>query len=110
MVNDKSLEKLSLFAQSLTKKFRSNYKFKTSENSEFQAHLTLAKTSKTMNLSRKYRIKAFNSKLIQKLISKYSECILGEDSFENVEILSMAKKKDSDGYYHCYDKYNIHTD
>ncbi|XP_024898222.1 A-kinase anchoring protein 7 isoform X2 [Pteropus alecto] len=66
------------------------------ENRSFKPHLTFMKLSKTPWL-RKKGVKKIDLKLYEKFISHR----FGEEMVHRVDLCSMLKKKQNNGYYHC---------
>uniref|UniRef100_A0A8D2CXD2 A-kinase anchor protein 18 n=1 Tax=Sciurus vulgaris TaxID=55149 RepID=A0A8D2CXD2_SCIVU len=66
------------------------------ESRSFKPHLTFMKLSKAPWL-RKNGVKKIDPELYEKFISHR----FGEETFSRIDLCSMLKKKQSDGYYHC---------
>ncbi|XP_044532910.1 A-kinase anchoring protein 7 isoform X2 [Gracilinanus agilis] len=66
------------------------------ENRSFKPHLTFMKLSKSPELRRK-GVK----KIDPELYEKFADHKFGEESLYRVDLCSMLKKKQSNGYYHC---------
>ncbi|XP_044242267.3 A-kinase anchoring protein 7 isoform X1 [Ursus arctos] len=66
------------------------------ENRSFKPHLTFMKLSKAPRL-RKKGVKKIDPEFYEKFISH----IFGEEMVHRIDLCSMLKKKQSNGYYHC---------
>uniref|UniRef100_A0A5F8HDZ2 A-kinase anchoring protein 7 n=1 Tax=Monodelphis domestica TaxID=13616 RepID=A0A5F8HDZ2_MONDO len=66
------------------------------ENRSFKPHLTFMKLSKSPELRRK-GVK----KIDPELYEKFADHKFGEESLYRVDLCSMLKEKQSNGYYHC---------
>uniref|UniRef100_A0A8D2DGF2 A-kinase anchor protein 18 n=1 Tax=Sciurus vulgaris TaxID=55149 RepID=A0A8D2DGF2_SCIVU len=66
------------------------------ESRSFKPHLTFMKLSKAPWL-RKNGVKKIDPEMYEKFISHR----FGEETFSCIDLCSMLKKKQSDGYYHC---------
>ncbi|XP_068933488.1 A-kinase anchoring protein 7 isoform X2 [Petaurus breviceps papuanus] len=66
------------------------------ENRSFKPHLTFMKLSKSPELRRK-GVK----KIDPELYEKFSDHRFGEESLYRIDLCSMLKTKQSNGYYHC---------
>ncbi|XP_041598509.1 A-kinase anchoring protein 7 isoform X2 [Vulpes lagopus] len=70
--------------------------FMAGENRSFKPHLTFMKLSRTPWLRRK-GVKKIDPKFYEKFISHR----FGEEMVHRIDLCSMLKKKQSNGYYHC---------
>ncbi|KAM8964545.1 A-kinase anchoring protein 7 isoform 2-T2 [Lycaon pictus] len=70
--------------------------FMAGENRSFKPHLTFMKLSRTPWLRRK-GVKKIDPKFYEKFISH----TFGEEMVHRIDLCSMLKKKQSNGYYHC---------
>ncbi|CAD7691737.1 unnamed protein product [Nyctereutes procyonoides] len=70
--------------------------FMAGENRSFKPHLTFMKLSRTPWL-RKKGVKKIDPKFYEKFISHR----FGEEMVHRIDLCSMLKKKQSNGYYHC---------
>ena len=65
----------------------------TTDSKRFNAHLTIAKTSKSYVRS-----------IPSSSYSHLHDINFGVDSFDGLELLSMSRPEDRDGYYYCFKK------
>ncbi|XP_072499432.1 A-kinase anchoring protein 7 isoform X2 [Notamacropus eugenii] len=66
------------------------------ENRSFKPHLTFMKLSKSPELRRK-GVKKIDPKLYEEFVDHK----FGEESLYRIDLCSMLKRKQSNGYYHC---------
>ncbi|XP_036624145.1 A-kinase anchoring protein 7 [Trichosurus vulpecula] len=66
------------------------------ENRSFKPHLTFMKLSKSPELRRK-GVKRIDPELYE----KFADHRFGEESLYRIDLCSMLKRKQSNGYYHC---------
>ena len=108
LLKDKNFDIFSGLARSLSEIFTKEYTSDFDEVLEFTPHLTLAKTSKTARGPHKHRLYEFkNPDSINRIISKYSDCLFGTERIDSIELLAMNKPKSADGYYHCYQTFKF---
>ncbi|XP_036595426.1 A-kinase anchor protein 7-like [Trichosurus vulpecula] len=66
------------------------------ENRSFKPHLTFTKLSKSPELRRKGV-----NRIDPELYEKFADHKFGEESLYRIDLCSMLKKKQNNGYYHC---------
>ncbi|XP_014662570.1 PREDICTED: uncharacterized protein LOC106805482 [Priapulus caudatus] len=69
------------------------------EKKPFAAHLTILKMSKARHLQR--------SKVDPSYYKEYEEMAFGNQQVESLQLLSMNKPKDTNGYYYCSKEVNL---
>lgn len=90
-----ALEELQMMATNLETSLQELTGSPTAKK-EFKPHLTIMKLSKDFTLRRKGI-----SKICSSLYSDMSDMVFGSQVVQGVQLLSMNKPKDSNGYYYC---------
>ena len=79
--------------------------FPPTDTKPFDPHLTIAKVS---NISFADRRRGLH-RIEEKAYSDFSRKEFGTELISGLELLSMVRPKDSEGYYHCFSKTNFRT-
>ncbi|GFG35172.1 hypothetical protein Cfor_12748 [Coptotermes formosanus] len=90
-----ALEELEMMATDLETSFQELTGSPTAKK-EFKPHLSIVKLSKDFKLRRKGI-----SKISSSLYSDMSDIVFGSQAVRGVQLLSMNKPKDGNGYYYC---------
>ena len=92
----------------------------SADTKKFVPHLTIAKMSKVPTVKSKWKKKKKNKKFKRSSDdlsgidrSTYANLVdseFGSQAIDGLELLSMTKPSDEEGYYHCFERHSFNQD